>query len=136
MSGNQPTRRKKKAPATAKRKGGGGDGQRGKKRGKKRSNESAIDPKRPLWENSDGEADVRELVGSLRPAHHPTAVVRSLGDPPLGRYASNAPHYYDAVYQKAQHFAVAIAKANSLRVLDESEDSGAGDSDRDGAGTE
>ncbi len=136
MSGNQRNRRTKKTvPATAKGKGGGGDGQRGKKRGKKKSVESAIDPKRPLWENPDGEADVRDLVGSLRPAHHPTAVVRSLGDPPLGRYASNAPHYYDAVYQKAQHFAVAIAKANSLRVLDESEDSGAGDSDRDGEGS-
>ena len=136
MSGNQPNRRtKKKAPTTAKGKGGGRDGQRGQKRGKKRSNESGIDPKRPLWENLDGEAEIRGIVGSVRPAHHPTAVVRSLGDPPLGKYASNAPHYYDAVYQKAQHFAVAIAKANSLRVLDESEDSGAGDSDRDGPGS-
>lgn len=137
MSGNQPSRRtKKKAPATPKGKGGGGVGQRGKQRGKKKkSNESAIDPKRPLWENLDGEAEVRGIVGSVRPAHHPTAVVRSLGDPPLGKYASNAPHYYDAVYQKAQHFAVAIAKANSLRVLDESEDSGADESDGDGAGS-
>ena len=136
MSGNQPARRtKKKAPATAKGKGGGGGGQRGKKRGRKKSSESAIDPNRPLWENPDGEADVRGIVGSVRPAHHPTAVVRSLGDPPLGKYASNAPHYYDAVYQKAQHFAVAIAKANSLRVLDESGDSGAGDPDRDSEGS-
>jgi hypothetical protein len=134
VSGNQPTRRKKKAPETAKGKGGGGGGQRGRKRGKKKSNESAIDPKRPLWENPDGEAEVRGIVGSVRPAHRPTAVVRSLGDPPLGKYASNAPHYYDAVYQKAQHFAVAIAKANNLRVLDEFEDSGAEDSDREGAG--
>jgi hypothetical protein len=132
VSGNQPNRRRKqKAPATAKGKHGGGGDQRGKNRGKKRSAESAIDPKRPLWENPDGEAEVRAIVGSIRPAHHPTAVVRSLGEPPLGKYASNAPHYYDAVYQKAQHFAVAIAKANDLRVLDEPEDSGA-----DGSGSE
>ncbi len=124
MSGNQPSRRpKKKAPATAKGKGGGGNGQHGKNRRKKKSDDSAIDPKRPLWDNPDGEAEVRAIVGSIRPAHHPTAVVRSLGDPPLGKYASNAPHYYDAVYQKAQHFAIAIAKANDLRVLDDSEDS-------------
>lgn len=154
MSGNQPTRRpkknaqesgkgkgggrspKKNAPATGKGKGGGRGGQkRSKQRGKKKSNESAIDPKRPLWENPDGEAKVREIVGSVRPAHHPTAVIRSLGDPPLGKYASNAHHYFDAVYEKAQHFAVAIATANGLLVEDRTEDDGTGESAGDGGGS-
>jgi hypothetical protein len=128
VSGNQPSRRpaKKKAPAAAKGKGGSGGGQRGgRKRGGKKSNESAIDPKQPLWENPAGEAQVRGIVGSVRPAQHPTAVVRSLGDPPLGRYASTAPHYYDAVYRKAQQFAIAAAKANGVQVLEETEDDGA-----------
>ncbi|MCB0954428.1 MAG: hypothetical protein KDB13_17225, partial [Microthrixaceae bacterium] len=53
---------------------------------------------------------------------HPTAIVRSLGEPPLGRYAGNAQHYYDAVYEKAQRFAVAIATANDLLVTDEMSD--------------
>jgi hypothetical protein len=128
MSGNQPARRtpKKKTPATTKGKGGAGGGpRRGTKRGKKK-NESAIDPRQPLWDNPDGEAEVRRIVGSIHPAQHPTAVVRSLGDPPLGKFASTAPHYFDAVYRKAQQFAVAIAKANNLQVLDERDDDEAG----------
>ena len=137
MSRNQPTGRpKKNAPATGKGKGGGRGGQkRGKKRGEKKSNKSAIDPKRPLWENHAGEVEVRKIVGSVRPAHHPTAVVRSLGDPPLGKYASNAQHYYDAVYEKAQQFAVAIATANGLLVVDGTESDSASDSSGDGEGS-
>lgn len=133
MSGNQQNRRpKKKGNASGKGRGGGQGGQgqkRGKKKGKKKQNQSAIDPKRPVWENPDGEAVVREIVGSVRPANHPTAVVRSLGDPPLGKYATSAQHYYDAVYEKAQQFAVAIATANGLLVVDDSEDDGDGNTD-------
>ena len=66
------------------------------------------------------------MVGSVRPAQHPSAVVRSLGDPPLGKFASNAHHYYDAVYEKAQQFAVAIATANGLLMVDDGDDAGAG----------
>jgi hypothetical protein len=122
VSGNQPSRRspKKKGPAKGKGRGGGGQ-KSGRKRGGK-SKDSAIDPTQPLWVNPDGEAEVRRIVGSVRPAHHPTAVVRSLGDPPLGKYGNTAPHYFDAVYRKAQQFAVAIAKANNLHILDETDD--------------
>ena len=137
MSGNQPTRRpKKNSPATGKGKGGGRGGQkRSKKRGKKKPNKSAIDPNRPLWENHAGEAEVQAIVGSVHPAQNPTALIRSLGEPPLGKYASNAQHYFDAVYEKAQHFAVAIAKANGLLVVDDTEDDGASDYAGDGEGT-
>lgn len=136
MNGNQPARRpKKKAPTAAKGKGGGRGGQkRGKKQGKKKSNNSAIDPKRPMWENPAGEAELQAIVGSVRPAQNPTALVRSLGEPPLGKYASNAQHYYEAVYEKAQHFAVAIATANGLLVVDDTEDDGADDSAGHGGG--
>lgn len=132
MSGNQQNRRpKKKGNSSQRGKGGGQGGQGGqkrKKKGKKKSNQSAIDPKRPVWENPDGEAAIRDIVGSVRPAHHPTAVVRSLGDPPLGKYATSAQHYYDAVYEKAQQFAVAIATANGLLVVEDTELEGEGDS--------
>lgn len=130
MSGNQPGRRpKKNSPAPGKGKGGGASGQkRRKKRRRKTSDKSAIDPNRPLWENPDGEAEIREIVGSVRPARHPTAVVRSLGDPPLGKFASSAQHYYDAVYEKAQQYAVAIATANGLLMADDNENDGPSDS--------
>jgi hypothetical protein len=128
VNGSQPARRpKKSAPAAAKGKGGGKGGKkRGKrpvkKHGKMPSDSSAIDPRRPLWENPTGEAELRAIVGSVRPAQDPTALVRSLGDPPLGKFASNAQHYYEAVYGKAQRFAVAMATANGLRVIDDAEE--------------
>ena len=135
MNGSQPARHpKKSAPSAGKGKGGRrGDRKGGKKQGKKTSHTSATDPGRPLWDNPAGEAELRAIVGSVRPAQNPTALVRSLGDPPLGKFASNAQHYYEAVYEKAQRFAMAMATANGLRVVDDSED-GAGDSTRDNGG--
>ncbi len=135
MSGNQPARRpKKKSPGSSKAKGGARGGQkRGKKRGKKRSGKSAIEPNRPMWENHDGETELQAIVGSVRPAQNPTALVRSLGEPPLGKYASNAHHYYEAVYEKAQHFAVAIATANGLLVMEDTEDADEEDSAESGS---
>lgn len=117
MNGNQQPRRNNKNPAAAAK--GKGNSRGGRKRGnKKKTPRSAIDPKRPMWENKAGEAELAAIVGSVRPARNPSALVRSLGDPPLGKYASTAHHYYDAVYGKAQHFAIAIATANGLLVMD------------------
>jgi hypothetical protein len=60
----------------------------------------------------------------VRPADDATAVVRSLGSPPLGRFADDAQHFYAAVYEKAQHFAVAMATANGVQVaVDRDDDS-------------
>lgn len=128
MSGNQPARHpKKNTSASAKRRGGGRGGKkRGSKQRNKKSSNSAIDPNRPMWENQAGETELAAIVGSVRPAQNPTAIVRSLGEPPLGKFASNAQHYYEAVYDKAQHFAVAIATANGLLVVDDTEDDDAG----------
>jgi hypothetical protein len=104
---------KGKAPAARKR---------SKKRGKKKQpRKTAIDPNRPLWENPAGEAAVRSIVGTVRLPQSPTALVRSLGPPPLGRFSDNAEHYYDAVYDKAQRFALAMAMANGLLVEDGTE---------------
>lgn len=117
MNGNQQVRRQNRNSAASGKGKGGGRG--GRKRGRKKATKSAIDPKRPMWENPAGEAELSALVGSVRPARNPTALVRSLGDPPLGKYATTAHHYYEAVYDKAQHFAVAIATANGLLVVDD-----------------
>lgn len=129
MNENQPRHHPRKSSAAAgKGRGGGGGGRkRAKKQGKKRPDGSAIDPRRPLWENRAGEAELQAIVGSVRPAQNPTALVRSLGDPPLGKFGSNAQHYYQAVYEKAQRFAVAMATANGLHVIVDSEDDDPGD---------
>jgi hypothetical protein len=134
MSQGQPARRpKKNAPASGGK--GGGGRKRAKKQGRKKSAGPAIDPGRPLWENPAGEAELRAIVGSVRPARNPTALVRSLGDPPLGRFAGNAQHYYEAVYEKAQRFAVAMATANGLHVIDDTEDDEIGDAAGQDVGT-
>lgn len=125
MSGNQQQRSNRSSSGAQSTKNKNTNRNRGGKRKKKhggnKSKSSAIDPKRPLWENPAGEAELREIVGSVRPAQNPTAVVRSLGDPPLGKFATNAHHYYEAVYDKAQQYAIAIAAANGLLVIDEEE---------------
>lgn len=100
-----------------------GNKKKGRTRGKKnQSSQPNIDPKRPIWENPEAEAEVLAIVGSVRPAHNPTALVRSLGSPPLGTFADNAQHYYDAVYEKAQRLAIATATANNLLVEDQTTD--------------
>jgi len=135
VSGNQPNQRRSKKSGGQRNQGKGGGnrgGRGGKNRGKKKqSNKPAIDPNRPVWENPAGEAEVLEIVGSVRPAQNPTALVRSLGEPPLGKYATNAEHYYEAVYEKAQRFAIAMATANGLLVVDGSEAAASADAPED-----
>jgi hypothetical protein len=62
--------------------------------------------------------------GSLEPARpvtpsaDPTAMVRSLGPPPLGVLAGPGEHYLSAAYDKAAGVAVALAAAGDLLDLD------------------
>lgn len=115
----------------------------GRNRPKNKPKARTGDPKRPFWSNDTAEARVRELIGEVRPAQDPTALVRSLGSPPLGRFGDTAPHYYAAVYEKAQRFAVAMATANGVRIVDPDAEAdepgadpvavGAGDADGQGA---
>ncbi len=93
---------------------GGGNKRDGRSGNRKRSKQTAKDPNRPLWENGAAEAKVRALTEYVHPAHDPTALVRSLGPPPLGPFADRAQHYFAAVYDKAKHFAVAMAQANGV----------------------
>jgi hypothetical protein len=110
--------------------GQGKAGGRKKQQGRK----PAVDPRRPFWANDVKEAEVWALIGVVRPAQDPTALVRSLGSPPLGKFATSAQHYYAPVYEKAQQFAIAMATANGVLLSDGDED---GEDDRgDDAGSD
>lgn len=49
----------------------------------------------------------------------PTAVVRSLGPPPLPGHEAIAEHYFDAVYERAALLAGALAAAGGLIPMEE-----------------
>ncbi|MEI7593338.1 MAG: hypothetical protein WCK41_08985 [Actinomycetes bacterium] len=48
------------------------------------------------------------------PSHDPTAMIRSLGPPPLGTLAGPGEHYLNAAFDKAAGVAVALAAAGEL----------------------
>ena len=50
----------------------------------------------------------------VRPTVDPGAVVRSLGDPPLGPNPATAAHHLTAIYEEAVKAATALAAANGL----------------------
>jgi hypothetical protein len=125
------------------KRGGGGSGSGGKGRSRAKQNRSgkprsgkqnrprkpAADRNRPFWANAEAEAEVQRAIELVRPAHDPTAVVRSLGSPPLGRFADNAHPVYALVYQRAQRLAVTMATANGLLVVDEADGDARGEGD-------
>jgi hypothetical protein len=114
-----PRRKRAKAKAPGPRKGDGSNRSRGRTRSpQKRARQSADDSRRPFWANDAAEAEARALIGVVRPVPDPTALVRSLGTPPLGKFADGAQHYYAAVYEKAQRFAVAMATANGVLLVE------------------
>ena len=62
-----------------------------------------------------------EEPAPIRPAADPTALLRSLGDPPLQGQGQVAGHYVAAVIERAAGLATALAAAAGL--LDEGADS-------------
>jgi hypothetical protein len=54
----------------------------------------------------------------IRPTVDPGAVVRSLGDPPLGPNPATAAHHLTAIYEEAVRAATALAAANGLLAED------------------
>jgi hypothetical protein len=58
----------------------------------------------------------------IRPATDPTALVRSLGTPPLTGQGAVAEHYLAAVVERAAGLATALAAAAGLLAEDEDED--------------
>jgi hypothetical protein len=61
-----------------------------------------------------------EAPAPIRPAPDPTALLRSLGDPPLQGQGQVAGHYVAAVVEKAAGLATALAAAAGL--LDNDDD--------------
>lgn len=59
----------------------------------------------------------------IRPASDPTALVRSLGDPPLPGQAAVAEHYLSAVIERAAVLASALAASADLLAPDDEEPS-------------
>jgi hypothetical protein len=125
MSPSPSRRRRSKGKAAA---GGKGARRSAAKRSRakagrpKKAQPPRIDPDRPFWANDEGEAEVRAITGSVRSTRDPTALVRSLGSPPIGRFADSAEHYYAPVYEKAQRFAIAMATANGVLLVDGGDD--------------
>jgi len=113
----------KAANAGGKGANGGGKAGGGKGGGKARNH---LEPDRSFWSNGEAEAKVQALVGKVRPADDPTALVRSLGSAPLGRHADAAALTFDVVYRKAAQLAVALAVANGV-LLDQDDVVGAAD---------
>jgi hypothetical protein len=69
-------------------------------------------PKGPeFWGDA---AKLPSAEGSVRIASDPSAVVRSLGRPPLQGHETIAAHYFDAVYDRAVTLASALAAAGNL----------------------
>lgn len=79
-----------------------------------RSRKSKKKQQRSFW----GETVLAEREEQpIKIADEPSAVVRSLGSPPLSGHETVAEHYFDAVYDRAVGLASALAAAADL--LDE-----------------
>ena len=79
------------------------------KQTKNRGNRAA--PVRDFWGSADSVPDVVTMV---RPALDPSALVRSLGQPPLTSHEVIAEHYFRAVYDKGAGLAIALAAGSGL----------------------
>jgi len=110
--GNSRKRRTRGRPS-----GSGGSGQQS---GGSRSSSAAGGRRRSggadFWGRpSEGPPSDRKV----RPTVDPGAVVRSLGDPPLGPNPATAAHHLTAIYEEAVRAATALAAANGLLETDE-----------------
>ncbi len=76
-------------------------------------------PRRDFWEGNDA-GD--EPVSHVRQPDDPSAMIRSLGPPPLPGRETIAEHYFALAFDKASRRAVALAAASGLMDLSEPED--------------
>ena len=77
---------------------------------KRRKQNKPVDLWRPVPELEDPKP--------IRPATDPTALLRSLGDPPLPGQGAVAEHYVAAVVERAAGVATALAAAAGLLATD------------------
>ena len=82
--------------------------QRGQRR--RRGQNQSRNPQRNLWTR----APVLEDPEPIRPATDPTALIDSLGAPPLRGHSSVAEHHFAAVIERAAVLATALAASAGL----------------------
>ena len=85
---------------------GQGQPRRSSNRRRRSSGPKRVDLWRPVPQLPDPEP--------IRPAEDPTALLRSLGDPPLLGQGAVAEHYLAAVVERAAGLATALAAAGGL----------------------
>jgi hypothetical protein len=90
-----------------------------RKRNKSRGGRAQKPSARDFW---GVERDDEEPPLLIRPSDDPTAMIRSLGPPPLPSRETVAEHYFVAVYEKATALATALAAASDLLDMDEDEE--------------
>ena len=91
--------------------------QRGRRR--RPQNQRRNNTRRDLW----SPAPKLEAPDPIRPAADPTALIDSLGPPPLRGHSSVAEHHFAAVIERAALLATALADLAGLRAEPESEES-------------
>jgi hypothetical protein len=80
-------------------------------------------PRKPSARDFWGvERDDEEPPALIRPSDDPTAMIRSLGPPPLPSRETVAEHYFVAVYEKATALATALAAASDLLDMDDDDE--------------
>ncbi len=83
-------------------------------RNKSRRPAVAPDPVNETWTFTAEAVDDTPSRTLIRPAADPTALIRSLGPPPLPGGETAAEHYFAVVYERAAALAVALAAASDL----------------------
>ena len=89
------------------------------RRPSKQAKARAKSQNRDFWGSIESVPDV---VTPIRPAADPSALVRTLGQPPLASHEVIAEHYFRAVYDRAAGLATAIAAGNGLLADPSSDD--------------
>jgi hypothetical protein len=74
---------------------------------------------RDFWGRENNEDHTAVII---RPSDDPTAMIRSLGPPPLPGGETVAEHQFVVTYQKAATLAIALAAASGLLDTDEHDD--------------
>jgi len=99
---------------------GGGDSANGSRasdknrtgsRRRKGPRKKKVDP-RVFWGDAEQLAELGEKKATI--TTNPSAVVQSLGRPPLSGQQNAAEHYFVAVYERAVNLAAALAAAGNL----------------------
>lgn len=98
-------------PKAKRRRRGGGGGNQGQGQGGQGGQPGGQRSKRPdLWRPVPPLADPAPIAS----VEDPTALIRSLGDPPLQGQAAVAEHYLAAVVERAASMATALAASAGL----------------------